>query len=37
MRAQHSLRPYENTFIRDRTQRNDLYTTVIKFGVSGSF
>lgn len=25
------------TYIRDRMTRNDLYTTVIKFGVSGSF
>jgi hypothetical protein len=25
------------SYVRDRAQRNDFYTTVIKFGVSGSF
>jgi iron complex outermembrane recepter protein len=28
---------HEYTYIRDRKTRSDLYTTVIKFGVSGSF
>lgn len=28
---------HQYTYIRDRATRNDLYTTVIKFGVSGSF
>ncbi|HUR60410.1 MAG TPA: TonB-dependent receptor, partial [Opitutaceae bacterium] len=28
---------HEYTYIPDRKTRNDLYTTVIKFGVSGSF
>ena len=28
---------HQYTYIKDRMTRNDLYTTVIKFGVSGSF
>lgn len=28
---------HQYTYIRDRATRNDLYTTVIKFGLSGSF
>ncbi len=28
---------HQYAYIRDRATRNDLYTTVIKFGVSGSF
>ena len=28
---------HQYTYIRDRATRNDLYTTVIKFGVSGNF
>ena len=28
---------HQFTYIRDRATRNDLYTTVIKFGLSGSF
>ena len=28
---------HQYVYIPDRKRRNDLYTTVIKFGVSGSF
>lgn len=28
---------HEYTYIPDRKSRSDLYTTIIKFGVSGTF
>ena len=28
---------HQYRFIKDRAVRNDLYTTVIKFGISGAF